>query len=103
MKNLLRFFLDVDHFLKVFIEFVMILLLGGFFFFFFAFVLCFGREACGILALQSGVKPTPPTLEDEVLTTGPPGKSPNLFIYFLKCLQMKKLRLRAFHGLAVNK
>ena len=40
----------------------------------------FGREACGILAPQPGIEPAPPALECEVLTTGPPGKSP-LFIY----------------------
>ena len=34
-----------------------------------------GCEAWGILALQLGIKPTPPALEGEVLTTGPPGKS----------------------------
>ena len=36
----------------------------------------FGREACGILAPRLGIKPAPPALEGEVLTTGPPGKSP---------------------------
>ena len=59
-------------FLKVFIEFVTILLLfsvlGWFFFFFF-----FGHEACGILVPQPGIKPSSPALEDELLTTGPPG------------------------------
>ena len=35
----------------------------------------FGREACGILAPQPGIKPAPPALEGPVLTTGPPGKS----------------------------
>ena len=35
----------------------------------------FGHEACGTLASQSGIEPEPPALEDEVLTTGPPGKS----------------------------
>ena len=35
----------------------------------------FGHEACGILAPRPGIKPTPPALEGEVLTTGPPGKS----------------------------
>ena len=41
----------------------------------------FGSEACGILAPQPGIKPAPPSLEgevffleDEVLTTGLPGK-----------------------------
>ena len=41
----------------------------------------FGHEACGILVPQPGVKPTPPALEGEVLTTGPPGKSPDLHFY----------------------
>ena len=31
--------------------------------------------ACGILAPQPGIEPTPPTLEGEVLTTGPAGRS----------------------------
>ena len=35
-----------------------------------------GFEACGILASLPGIEPTTPTLEGEVLTTGPPGKSP---------------------------
>ena len=42
--------------------------------------LFFGPEACGILAPQPGIQPTPvpPILERKVLTTGPPGKSLNL-------------------------
>ena len=48
---------------KVFIEFVEIL---------FQF---FSPEAYGILASQPGIKPVPPALEDEVLTTGPLGQS----------------------------
>ena len=40
-------------------------------------VLFFGREACGILAPRPGIKPSPPALEGEVQTTGPPGKSPS--------------------------
>ena len=36
----------------------------------------FGYEACGILASQPGIKPTPPALEGEVLISGPQGKSP---------------------------
>ena len=36
-----------------------------------------GQEACGILAPQPGIKPAPPALEDEVVTTGPPGKWQN--------------------------
>ena len=51
--------------LKVFIEFVTILLLFWF----------FSQEACGTFALPPGIEPTPPALEGEVLTAGPPGKS----------------------------
>ena len=35
----------------------------------------FGHEARGILAPPPGIEPSPPALEGEVLTTGPPGKS----------------------------
>ena len=35
----------------------------------------FGREACGISAPRPRIEPTPHALKDEVLTTGPPGKS----------------------------
>ena len=52
---------------KVFIEFVTILLLF--------YVLVLWPGACGILAPRPGIKPAPPTLEGEVFTTGPPGKS----------------------------
>ena len=48
---------------KVFIEFVTIM---------FKF---FGPELYGILAPQPGIEPATLALEDEVLTTGPPGKS----------------------------
>ena len=48
---------------KVFIEFVTIM---------FQF---FGPELYGILAPQPGIEPATPALEDEVLTTGPLGKS----------------------------
>ena len=34
-----------------------------------------GHEACGILAPQPGMEPTPHALEGKVLTTGLPGKS----------------------------
>ena len=58
---------------KVFIEFVIILflfyVLGSFFFF-------FGQKACGILVPWPGIEPTTPAMEGEVLTTGPPEKSP---------------------------
>ena len=36
--------------------------------------------ACGILVPRPGIEATAPTLEGEVLTTGPPGKSQD-FIY----------------------
>ena len=39
----------------------------------------FGPEVCGILAPWPGIEPAPPTLEDEVLTTGPPGKSQDIY------------------------
>ena len=35
----------------------------------------FDHEACGILAPQPGIEPTPPVLEDKVLTIGPSGTS----------------------------
>ena len=41
----------------------------------------FSCEALGILAPQPGVEPSPPTLEGEVLTTGLPGKSQDLFCF----------------------
>ena len=68
---------------KVFIEFVTILLL--------LYVFCFGHEACGILALRPGIKPTPPALKGEVLTTGPPGKSLEYCVLNKACLQEKRV------------
>ena len=35
----------------------------------------FGHKACEILAPQPRIKPTTSALKDEILTTGPPGKS----------------------------
>ena len=35
----------------------------------------FGLEACGILAPQPGIKPVPPVLKSEILTTEPSMKS----------------------------
>ena len=61
---------------KVFIEAITILFLF--------YVLVFGLEACGILAPQPGIEPTPPALEGKVLTTGPPGKSLNPIFEELK-------------------
>ena len=39
----------------------------------------FGLETRGILAVLPGIQPVPPALEGEVLTTGPPGKSQDLY------------------------
>ena len=51
----------------------------------------FGREACGILAPWPGIEPAAPALEGEILTTGPPGKSPTFnfkrFI-FVQCVAL---------------
>ena len=51
---------------KVFID-----LLQGYFCFTFWF---FNYEVCGVLAPLPGIKPAPPALEGEVLSTGLPGK-----------------------------
>ena len=60
--------------LKVFIEFVTVLLLF--------YVLVFGPEACGILAPWPGIKPAPPVLKGEAVTTGLPLKSVVGFFFF---------------------
>ena len=39
----------------------------------------FGHQAYGILTPLPGIERTPSVLEDEVLTTGPPGKFQNFF------------------------
>ena len=46
----------------------------------------FGPEASEILAPRPGIEPAPPALEGKDLITGPPGKSPNLFIFILSSL-----------------
>ena len=58
---------------KAFIEFVTGLLLF--------YVLFFWLQGMWDLSPRPGIEPTPPALESEVLTTGPPGKSPNHFSY----------------------
>ena len=55
---------------EIFIEFVTILLL------FYLFIYFFGCEACEILDPWWGIKPAPPALKREVLTTGLPGENP---------------------------
>ena len=72
------FFLDVDHFLKVFMELVTISLLF--------YVLLFWPKAWGILAPQPGIKLTPPVLEGQVLTAGLPVKSLFYIIFGFQCL-----------------
>ena len=57
---------------KVFIEVITVLILLFFMFWF------FGHVACGILACRSRIESSPPALKDEVLTSGPPGKSPEM-------------------------
>ena len=61
------FFWCGTSFLKVFIEFVMIMLL---------FYVFFCPEACGVLASQPGIEPASLELESKVPTTGPPRKTP---------------------------
>ena len=49
----------------------------------------FGQEAYGILDPQLGIESVPLTLEGDVLTTGPPGKSPVVtftHLYYFKTL-----------------
>ena len=41
----------------------------------------FGPEAYGILALEPELEPVSPALEDEILPTGPSGKSLSLLFY----------------------
>ena len=55
---------------KVFTEFITIL-----------FLFDIGHEAWGIIAPWPGIEPVPPALEGKVLTTGPPGKSPQILIW----------------------
>ena len=68
-SSLKIFFFDVDHF--VFIEFVRILLQF--------YVLDFWPWV--ILTPWPGIEATPPALEGEVLTTGPPGKPPSSSVF----------------------
>ena len=62
-RVLLSFFFDVDLFKKKLLN-----LLQCFF--------CCLQNICGILVSRPGIEPAPPALEGEVLTTGPPVKSP---------------------------
>ena len=53
----------------------------------------FGPEVCGILAPWPGIEPAPPTLEDEVLTTGPPGKSQDIYDSYKKKKKKKTVHI----------
>ena len=49
-----------------------------------------GRKACGILALQLGIKPAPLALEGGILITGPRGKSVTTFLNLHICTHSQK-------------
>ena len=68
----MQFFLKILLIWTIFLKSLLNLLQYCFCFMYFWI---FGREACGILTPQPGIKPAPPALEGRVLTTGPPGKS----------------------------
>ena len=51
-----------------------------------------GTDVCGILASRPGVKPMPPALEGEVLTTGPLGKFWDLTLWELGEVRERCLR-----------
>ena len=63
----------------------------------------FGREACGILASQPGMEPAYPALEGEVLTTGPPVKSPNYRKYNGKRTMLNTRRIQPTKSECGNK
>ena len=52
----------------------------------------FGLKACGILIPQSEFEPSPPALEAEVLTTGPPGEGPNWDYFSIQVLLSLNVR-----------
>ena len=76
----LRLFFLMWTIFKVFIEFVT-------FYVYCLYCFCFmifwssGCKACRVLASRAGIKPAPPALEGEVLTTGPLGKSLNSLLW----------------------
>ena len=49
----------------------------------------FGHMPCGILVPWPGMEPIPPTLEGEVLTTGPPGKSLLLLFFYINIIVLQ--------------
>ena len=58
----------------------------------------FGREACGILVSQPGIKHEPPALEGEVLTIGPPGKclAMTFYSHFIQHLSYSSLEMNFY-------
>ena len=58
--------------------FCFVLVWFGLVWFWFVCLLVFGYDTCGFLAPRPGTEPTPPTLQGKVLTSGPPGLSPEV-------------------------
>ena len=56
----------------------------------------FGHKAYGISTPQPGIEPAPPALESEVLTTGPPGKSPHVTLKVISHWKKKVVLVRYF-------
>ena len=83
-------FFDVDHFLKSLLNLLQYCFCFTFWF--------FGHEACGILAPWPGVKPTPPALEGEVLTTWLPGRS----LILLILIQAQNIKLHLINCINKN-
>ena len=49
-------------------------------------------EAGGILVPSSSIEPSSPALQDGFLTTGPPGKSLNYYLFFILKIKQKKIK-----------
>ena len=66
---------------------------------------CFGflamRHACEILTPWPGIEPTPSALGDEVWTTGPPGKSPDLDLFWFYSLSNTFVRIPLILSLGI--
>ena len=54
-------------------------------------------EACGILALQPGIKPASPASQGDFLTTGQPGKSPK-YKFFIELQISQSGHRQMFEG-----
>ena len=90
--NFLVVIVALDHFLKVFTEFVtiLVLFLMGFWY--------FGHEACGILAPRPGTKPLTSAVEGQVLAAGPPWKLLESLSECALCKPSSKPDLRGDRG-----